>query len=176
MKVISGKFKNRPLKTPKGEKTRPTASKIRESVFNILHNQIEGARFLDLFAGSGSMGIEALSHGAKSACFVEQDRLAANCIRENLAKLGIKALVLQKEAKIALKLLAKQKEQFDVIYIDPPYHLDVAPFLEKIPPLLAFDGIVILEQSKKSEIDFSFLEKMDEREFGDTTLYFLRAT
>ncbi|NGX26610.1 MAG: Ribosomal RNA small subunit methyltransferase D, partial [Chlamydiae bacterium] len=76
MKILAGKYKNRPLKTPKGDRTRPTASKVRESIFSILQNQIEGARFLDLFAGSGSMGLEALSRGAESAVFIEKNRLA----------------------------------------------------------------------------------------------------
>ena len=172
MKILAGKYKNRPLKTPKGDRTRPTASKVRESIFSILQNQIEGARFLDLFAGSGSMGLEALSRGAESAVFIEKNRLAASCIRENLAKLGIIASVLQQDAQTALKRLTKEKEQFDIIYIDPPYSLDILPLLEKIPPLLASDGIVILEQSKKAEIDFSLLEKIEERHFGDTTLHF----
>nr|NGX47058.1 hypothetical protein [Chlamydiota bacterium] len=113
-----------------------------------------------------------LSRGAESAVFIEKNRLAASCIRENLVKLGISASVLQQDAQIALKRLTKEKVQFDIIYIDPPYNLDILLLLEKIPPLLATDGIVILEQSKKAEIDFSLLEKIEERHFGDTTLHF----
>ena len=172
MKILSGLYKNRPLKTPRGDKTRPTSSKVRESVFNILQNRIEGARFLDVFAGSGSMGIEALSRGAKKAEFIEWDKQSAACIRENLALLKLHAPIHQQAAEIAFKRLLKDKAQFDIIYIDPPYSLDVTPLLEKIGPLLAPEGILILEQSKRTKIDIPSLKKTDERHFGDTTLHF----
>lgn len=171
MRIQSGIYKNQTLKTPKSNKTRPTSSKIRGSVFDILQNQIEGAQFLDVFAGSGSMGLEALSRGASDATFIEQAKIAAQCIRENLSSLKISARVLQQEAKIALKRLAKENAHFDIIYIDPPYDLDIIPVLELIPPLLTTDGIVILEQSSKAKIDFQDLKKIEERKFGDTTLF-----
>ncbi len=174
MRILSGLYKNRQLKTPKGAKTRPTSSKTRGSVFDILQNRIDEAHFLDVFAGSGSMGIEALSRGAKSAVFIERDRLAAGCIRENLTNLGLTATVLQSDAESALKRLVKQKKQFDIIYIDPPYTLDIKPLLEKIPPLLAEGAVAILEQSKRTEIDFPLLELIEKRNIGDTTLYFWR--
>lgn len=172
MKILSGLYKNRPLKTPKGDKTRPTSSKVRESVFNILQNRMEEARFLDVFAGSGSMGIEALSRGAKSAEFIEWDKQSASCIRENLAMLQLKAPIHQQAAEIAFKRLLRDKAQFDIIYMDPPYSLDVSPLVEKATPLLAPEGILILEQSKRTKIGISSLKKIDERHFGDTTLYF----
>lgn len=171
MKVISGIYKNRQLKTPKGDRTRPTSSKVRGSVFDILQGEIEGARFLDLFAGSGSMGIEALSRGAKSAVFVEKDRNAANCIRENLNALGIDAKLLQLDAQVAVKKLQKLGEVFDLIYVDPPYALDVGPLLEKLPTLLAENGLILLEQGKRAKISADHLELVDERHFGDTTLF-----
>jgi len=171
IKVLSGKYKNLSLKTPKSDKTRPTSSKVRGSVFDILQNQIEEARFLDIFAGSGSMGIEALSRGANSATFIEHDKIAASCIRENLKKIQIQATVLQQDAQVALKRLIKGGDHFDIIYIDPPYHLDILPILELIPPLLSPEGLTILEQSSKAKIEFQGLEKTQERKFGDTTLH-----
>ncbi|MDN3505601.1 MAG: 16S rRNA (guanine(966)-N(2))-methyltransferase RsmD [Simkaniaceae bacterium] len=171
MKIQSGIYKNHPLKAPKSNKTRPTSSKIRGSVFDILQNQIEGAHFLDVFAGSGSMGLEALSRGASDATFIEQAKIAAQCIRENLKSLKVQARLFQQDAKIALKRLAKENAHFDIIYLDPPYDLDITPVLELIPPLLSPDGIAILEQSSKANIDFQELKKTEERKFGDTTLH-----
>ncbi len=175
MRILSGLYKNRELKTPKGQKTRPTTSKIRGSVFDILQNQIQDVHFLDLFAGSGGMGIEALSRGAASATFVERDRAAASCIRENLQTLEIKAPLLQTDALTALRRLAKQNASFDIIYIDPPYDLNILTLLEHIPPLLAPQGLIILEQSKRTSIKTSSLTQIDERHFGDTSLYFFEA-
>ena len=172
MKILAGQYKNRLLKTPKGSTTRPTSSKVRGSVFDILQHQIEGARFLDLFAGSGSMGLEALSRGADSATFVESNRPAAHCIRDNLATLNIKAPILQMDAKAALKLLTKKQELFDIIYIDPPYDLNVSPLLDLLPPILAPGGLILLEQSKRATIETT-LAKVDERHFGDTLLIIL---
>lgn len=172
MRIITGLYKNRVLKTPKGETTRPTSSKLRGSIFDILQNQIEGRSFLDLFAGSGSMGIEALSRGASSATFVEKDRVAANCIRENLAMLQIEAELLQNDAVSILKRFIKNNRQFDIIYIDPPYALNIEPLLGEISQILAPEGVIILEQNKKAKIGASGLNLVDERHFGDTTVYF----
>lgn len=174
MKILAGIYKNRQLKTPKGEKTRPTASKVRGSVFDILQNQIQNTRFLDVFAGSGSMGIEALSRGAREATFIEKERSSAACIRANLEDLGLEAKVYQKDAKIILKRLAKQKMQFEIIYMDPPYALNIETFLELIPPLLAPDGILIVEQSKRTPSELPLFEKIKEKRIGDTILYFCK--
>lgn len=172
MKIITGLYKNRVLKTPKGETTRPTSSKLRGSIFDILQNQIEGRSFLDLFAGSGSMGIEALSRGASSATFVEKDRAAASCIRENLKTLQIEATVIQADATSAVKRFIKNQTQFDLIYIDPPYALHIEPLLGEISQILAPEGIVIVEQSKRSKVEAPRLNLVDERHFSDTTVFF----
>jgi 16S rRNA (guanine(966)-N(2))-methyltransferase RsmD len=172
MRIITGLYKNRVLKTPKGDSTRPTSDKVRGSIFNILQNQIEGRTFLDLFAGSGSMGIEALSRGAASATFVEKERRAVHCIQENLESLQIEAEILGIDALSAIKRLTKANRQFDLIYIDPPYALDIEPLLEIVQPILAPEGMVILEQSKRAKIEAKGLKLVDERHFGDTTVYF----
>lgn len=171
MKILSGIYKNRQLKTPKGDRTRPTSSKIRGSVFDILQGEIEGARFLDLFAGSGGMGIEALSRGAKSAVFVEKDRNATSCIRENLSALGAEAKLYPIDALAAVKKLQKLGEVFDLIYVDPPYALNVSSLMQQLPSLLAEDGRLFLEQGKRAEISTDLLELARERHFGDTTLF-----
>jgi len=127
MHIIAGLYKNRRLNTPKNNLTRPTSSKLRESIFNICQHSIEDSVFLDLFAGSGAMGLEALSRGASKALFVDVNRQAVNCIKENVAQLKV-----EKQCEIfcgqvfaLLKLFAKQNRQFDFIYADPPYNTSV---------------------------------------------------
>jgi len=118
------------------------------------------------------MGIEALSRGASSATFVERDRGAVHCIKENLASLQIEAEVFGSDAISSVKRLNKAGRQFDLIYIDPPYALDIEPLLEIIPTILAPEGMVILEQSKRAKIEAKVLKLVDERHFGDTVIYF----
>ena len=119
---------------------------LREAIFNICQNEIEGARFLDLFAGSGAMGLEALSRGASHATFIEQNRIAIQCIKENIA-----ALQVEKACRIvpmhylkALSLLQQEKMQFELIYVDPPYDMFID--LTSIASLLAPVGILFLEE------------------------------
>lgn len=125
MRVIAGKCRSLPLKTIPGRDTRPTTDRIKETLFNILQPYIPGCRFLDLFAGSGAIGIEALSRGADSCCFVEQNRKTADIIRENLAftKLGDDAEVLVMDAMQAVRFLGGRQgsRPFDVVFMDPPY-------------------------------------------------------
>ncbi len=123
MRVIAGKARRIQLKTVQGDATRPTADRIKETLFNILQNDLCGISFLDLFAGSGGIGIEALSRGAASACFVERSRAAADCIRENLAAahLADQAEILQCDVLKALVRL-QGHPPFQIIFMDPPYH------------------------------------------------------
>ena len=173
MRILAGRYKSHPLKTPKGSTTRPTTSKIRESLFNILQHQLENARLLDLFAGSGAIGLEALSRGAQSVTFVENDKGAISCLKENLKTLHAEGTVIQSDVVTALKRLAKQQALFDIIFADPPYALEIAPVLELIPPLLSPEGIVIVEQGKRTQLKPTSLQITDQRSFGDTVLFFL---
>lgn len=125
MFVIAGKFHRRRIIAPKGEKTRPTASRLRETVFNILQNDIENSEFLDIFAGSGAMGIEALSRGAKHATFIEVSYPALKCLKTNLEQLNISsyATVLAGDFMKGLSILERSAKQFDVIFADAPYQM-----------------------------------------------------
>lgn len=169
LRMIAGTFKGRLLKTPKSTSTRPTQGMLREAIFNICQNEISGARFLDLFAGSGAMGLEALSRGASHSTFVEQNRQAIACIKENISLLGVepKTRLIPTDASRALTLLATQ--QFDLIYIDPPYD---TPFpLAPVAPLLAPNGILFLEErhnpkKQHAPIDLPGLPLKDVRRFG----------
>lgn len=176
MRVIAGKFKGHTLKTPKSKTTRPTQGMLREAVFNICQNEVEGARFLDLFAGSGAMGIEALSRGALHATFVEQNRSALQCMRENLSLLQLKSssTLIPYQAKSALTSLSKKNALFDLIYVDPPY--DLAFDLGPVASLLAPSGILFFEQRynpKKQEQTFDLpgVQLKDARKFGAAILF-----
>ena len=172
MKVLGGIYKGRTLKTPKTIKTRPTASKVKESIFNILQREIEEADFLDLFAGSGAMGIEALSRGAKSVTFVEKERVAAQCIRENLKGLDLEAHLIQSDAFVAVKRLVKEGKQFAIIFLDPPYSLDLSPLLPELFHLLAQGGSLLIEQGRDADLTVPNLHHCDTRFFGDTAVLF----
>ncbi len=124
MRVIAGKARRLQLKTVKGMQTRPTTDRIKETLFNILQDEIPGCRFLDLFAGSGGIGIEALSRGAQAAVFVDESEAAVSCIRDNLktTKLENEAVVLRMDACRAIDQLARQNvPPFDLVFMDPPY-------------------------------------------------------
>lgn len=162
MRVISGTAKHLPLKTVEGQETRPTTDRIKETLFNMIQNEIYGCRFLDLFAGSGAIGIEALSRGAEAAVFVEQNRRAADCIRENLSftHLSQKAHVMRMDVFQALSQL-QEGESFDIVFMDPPYDRELE---KKVLEILAKSdrineqSLIITEASLKT--DFSYLDSM----------------
>lgn len=124
MRIIAGKLKDKAIRLPKQGEIRPTTGRLRESVFNICQGAMEGVRALDLFAGSGAMGLEALSRGAASCVFVEADKAAAQSIRMTLADWGditANCRVIQSDVVATLQALVKQQQHFDWIYVDPPY-------------------------------------------------------
>lgn len=170
LRIIGGLFKGRTLKTPKTTSTRPTQGVLREALFNICQNEIEGAHFLDLFAGSGAIGFEALSRGAAHVTFIEQNRQAIQCIKENSALLQVESQtqILPTDASKAIALLAKQKAEFDLIYLDPPYDMpfDLAPLV----PLLKPTGTIFLEDRKPPKQEFTGLRLKNSRKFGIATL------
>lgn len=177
LRIIAGKYKGRILKTPKGPSTRPTQGMLREAVFNICQSEIKGARVLDLFAGSGAMGFEALSRGASHVVFVEKNRFALSCIRENIALLQVKneCFLLSLDALSALKRL---KDPFDLIYVDPPYDSDIGPYLEilKSKKLLSAEGVLFVEERHdpkrqlKPPISEGF-SLIDSRRFGTALIH-----
>ena len=159
MRVIAGKARRLPLVSPEGRGTRPTTDRIKETLFNILQDDIPGCRFLDLFSGSGAIGIEALSRGASSATFVENNRNAIKCIEANLEKTHLKEQgnVVFGDVMRALESLQLKKQTFHIIFMDPPYNKElenkVLEFL-KDSCILDEDTLIIVEASL--ETDFSF--------------------
>ena len=160
MRVIAGSAKSMPLKTIPGMETRPTTDRIKETLFNILQPYMCGCRFLDIFAGSGGIGIEALSRGADFCAFIEKNRKAVKVIEENLkfTRLGDRAKVLAQEAAGALHLLERE-EPFDCIFMDPPYGKDLEKQMLEILKDVSYvneDTLIIAEASLNT--DFSYLE------------------
>lgn len=158
MRVIAGTARSLPLKCIEGLDTRPTTDRIKETLFNMLQQDIPGCRFLDLFAGTGAIGIEALSRGAREAVFVEHQQKAAACIKENLSftKLSDRARVLKADAVSALYQLEREKA-FDIIFMDPPYGQGLEQqALAALQNSALADGqtIVILETSKDAAADW----------------------
>lgn len=127
MFIIAGKFHRHRISTPQGNSTRPTSSRLRETVFNILQHEIAGAEFLDVFAGSGAMGIEALSRGAKHSTFIECNRQAIRCLENNLKNLQIntQASLMKGDFLKMLEKLVEKKQQFDCIFVDAPYNMSI---------------------------------------------------
>ncbi|WP_178551556.1 16S rRNA (guanine(966)-N(2))-methyltransferase RsmD [Frisingicoccus sp.] len=161
MRVISGSARRIQLKTVEGMGTRPTTDRIKETLFNILQPELYRARFLDLFSGSGAIGIEALSRGCGMAVFVENDREATACIRENLerTKLFETAEVMQKDVFAALETLEKEGKSFDIIFMDPPYdRLFEKKVLDRLSgsALIHEETLIVVEASLKT--DFSYIE------------------
>lgn len=157
MRVIAGSAKGHKLQTIEGLETRPTTDRVKETLFNIIAFDLPECRFLDLFSGSGAIGIEALSRGAAEAVFVEQSAQCQQIITENLThtRLQERAKVMGLSVEVALDKLSQQNKQFDMIFMDPPYDAGLASTTVQMivdKHLLAKDGIIIVEHSTKNQI------------------------
>ena len=183
MRVISGTAKGRRLKSFKGRAVRPTADRVKESLFNILPRDLSGYRVLDLFAGTGNLTLEALSRGATEASLIDQSQRAAKMIRENLRALGFsrRAHVRVMPVSRAIRALAGGERKFDLVFVDPPYDKGwVGKVVEAIARegLLAQDGVLIVEHSSKETAQERYgpLELRDQRCYGSTRLSFFENT
>lgn len=176
MRIVAGSARGRVLKAPKdAARIRPTADRVRETVFNVLGQHLDGLSVLDLFAGTGALGLEALSRGARSAVLVDSGREALGLCRENAAALGMSALaeVLAQSVESAVPSLGKAGRKFDLVFIDPPYALKVGASTAQAVAeagLLETGGRVIVEHSKHEVLPerLGSLERRDVREFGET--------
>lgn len=159
MRVIAGKARRLPLKTLEGLDTRPTTDRIKETLFNMIHNEVYECDFLDLFSGSGGIGIEALSRGAKKVVFIEQNKEAIACIKENLkfTKLAEDAHIIESDVLNGLKRLENESIIFDIVFMDPPFNLGlekkVLNYL-KDSPLINEDTSIIIEADLKTSFDY----------------------
>jgi 16S rRNA (guanine966-N2)-methyltransferase len=170
MRIIAGERKGHTIFAPKGLETRPTSDRVRENVFNIVAPWVEGARVLDLYAGSGSMGLEALSRGAASAVFVEAEPQAIRAIERNLDKLRLTgARVARLDAITGLAQEAASGRKYDLVLADPPYSMtDYDALARYLPLVLSEDGLVVLESSAKTEPELAGLAVQSTRKYGST--------
>ena len=183
MRVIAGLYRSRQLKGKPPAGIRPTSDKLRETLFNVLGPRVEGASFLDGFAGMGGVGIEAISRGAQSVYFVEQAHQAATIIRQNLASLGVKEgfRVIEADLGKTLDLFERERTTFDIVFMDPPYEREFL-YAENLSafgarPLLNEGGVVIMEHSKRVELPETEGRLLRYRILtqGDSSLSFYRA-
>ncbi|MBU3911874.1 MAG: 16S rRNA (guanine(966)-N(2))-methyltransferase RsmD [Candidatus Omnitrophica bacterium] len=181
MKIISGKFKGRVIEMPRA--IRPTSDKVREALFEILKGRIEGASFLDLYCGSGAMGIEALSRGAETVSFVDNSLKGVSILKKNLSILGLSDasyINIYKESVLAvLRDFEKSCLKFDIIFLDPPYHNDLAKnSLIEISnyDILTRNAIIVAEIYKKENLPeaIGLLRKTRTSRYGDTALEFFK--
>jgi 16S rRNA (guanine(966)-N(2))-methyltransferase RsmD len=176
-RILAGRSKGRRLSNPHGTATRPTGSRVKKSLFDILAPEIEGARFLDVCAGGGGVGLEALSRGASRVVFVEERPEACAAIRENLRLLSVRGEVVCQDARVALRGLARAAASFEIAYLDPPYGSDLYEvLLELLSELLVPGGVVAVEHFHKRAVaeTIGHLDTVRVVRIGDHRLSFLR--
>ena len=173
MRVVAGRFGGRVLVAPRGRSTRPTSDRVREALFSILGDGVvEGARVLDLFAGSGALAIEALSRGASHAALVDSSSAAVAAIRRNLSMVGAEAEVRRQDAMSYLKTALRDARQYDLVFLDPPYRHASALGRElstALGPVLAPEARVVAESDRRAPLELD-LTLLDERRYGDTLI------
>jgi 16S rRNA (guanine966-N2)-methyltransferase len=172
MRVVAGRFGGRRLVAPPGDATRPTSDRVREALFSVLGSTVEGARVLDLYAGSGALGIEALSRGASAAVFVDRSPAAITAIRANLDALGIEADVRRRHAQEAVRAAAESQEAYDLVFLDPPYRraAELGRELSEALPAVLAPGARVVSESDRRELLALALPLTDERRYGDTVI------
>ena len=171
MRIIAGSRKGHTIHAPRGRDTRPTSDRVRENVFNLV-GPVDGATVLDLYAGSGAMGMEALSRGAARAVFVERDGEAVRAIERNLDKLRLGGTVLRQDAVTALATEAGSGRKYDLVLVDPPYDMypDLQPQLARyLPAILAEDGLLVLETDARVEPELP-LPQRTSRKYGQARI------
>ena len=174
MRVIAGKFKGKKLNSPVTTNIRPTGDKVKQAIFTKLQFFVQGVRVLDLFSGSGALGIEALSRNAKEVIFVDSNINSIKLIKQNLKNVGVDAKVIHNDYKTALKSF---KEKFDLILIDPPYASDFYENCLNIIHqynLLSANGIIVCERDKQKIIDCDCFELFDTKNYGTVSVDFYK--
>jgi 16S rRNA (guanine966-N2)-methyltransferase len=172
VRIIAGTFGGRTLKAPPGDTTRPTSDRVREALFSILGARTVEARVLDLFAGSGALGLEALSRGADEVTFVDDGPAAIRAVKANLEALRAHAAVRRQDALRFLATASASGAQYDLVFLDPPYrHAErlAQPLSEALPAVLAPGAVVVAESDRRAPLTLT-LPLTDERRYGDTLI------
>lgn len=179
MQVLTGKVKGKKLKVPSSKRVRPTTSRVKKSIFDKLGN-IDGLKALDLFAGSGSLGIEALSKNASYVTFVEKDSSSVRMINENIQNCGFEnyAKVINSDYKKALKYFTRKNEKFDLIFFDPPYEIfnEASPLelFEDSSMVLSSLGTIVMEHNREINLEIPDFE-LETKKYGGTNITFFRS-
>jgi 16S rRNA (guanine966-N2)-methyltransferase len=171
VRITGGRLGGRRIVAPRGQRTRPTSDRVREALFQIL-GDLDGARVLDLYAGSGALGLEAVSRGAAEATFVDSAGPAIVAVRRNLDALGLGAEVRRSDARAFLRNARAAARFYDLVLLDPPYRLAAGlgrVLSELVPPVLATAGRVVAEGDRRSPLELD-LPLLDARRYGDTTI------
>lgn len=181
MRIIAGKYRGRRIQAPRGGRIRPTADRLRESIFNIIGADIRGHYILDIFAGTGAMGIEALSRGADHAVFIDNHPLALKAVRTNIAPLGCpdQWRIIRWDAGVNLRCLATRERRFGYAFVDPPYNMGlVGRALENLLAcdVMRSDALIVMEHHCREKIAPSAAHAVlqDQRQYGKTVVSFLR--
>ena len=172
--MIAGRYGGRRLRAPRGDATRPTADRVREALFSILGDRVEDALVLDLFAGSGALGLEALSRGARSATFVDSAPAALAALRANVAALDADGEVVRADALRWLRAASGRSRQYDLVFLDPPYRRAEtlgAELSAALPAVLAAGALVVSESDRRTPLELT-MPTTDERRYGDTLIRF----
>ena len=175
LRIISGKFGGRTLQAPDGRLTHPMGSRIRGSLFNIINDELVDAEVLDVFAGTGSLGLEALSRGAKYATFIERDRVASKILVENIDALGVKALTTSIQIGARTWIDKNQDKSYDIIFADPPYNELQLSTVAGLVSLLKPNGLMVLSYPGRGELPtVQGVVVVDNRSYGTAALTFYR--
>lgn len=176
MRIIAGTARSRPIKAPKGMDTRPTLDRVRETIFNILQFDVQGARVLDLYAGSGALSLEAVSRGAEHAYLVDMSRVAAQVIKENIASLRFEEKCTFLPMTDSQALARLQGEKFDLIFLDPPYKMDTTDVILRMyrDGMMHEDTILVVEFDRNMPRLPDCFECFRQRDFGEIHVHFYR--
>ena len=175
IRIISGQFGGRKIEAPDNSRTHPMGERVRNALFNSISSEIAGAHVLDAFAGTGSIGIEALSRGAHSAVFVERDRIAQKILAKNINSFGLEERASVVRTSVHNWLETKQPEDFDIIFVDPPYHDPQLSTVSKLFGLLKPGALMVLSHIGRSEVPSQTgIVVVDNRSYGNAHLTFYR--
>lgn len=175
IRIISGRFGGRKLTAPNNNRTHPMSERARNALFNSLAGQLDGATVLDAFAGTGAIGLEALSRGAESVTFVEKDRVAKRVLQDNIKTLAVEENTKVIPTTVSNWLASADQEEFDLIFVDPPYHDPQFSTVEKLLGMLKPKGLMLLSHSDRSEVPTKpGVVVVDNRSYGNAHLTFYR--